>query len=108
MIGSIGFMDDPKRQNFKARMIGYAMSENFWGQGLMTEAANEVLKFGFESLGLEVISAYCYPRNARSKRVIIKCGFEFEGTLRKCEKVYNGDVFDNECYSILKSNYKKQ
>lgn len=108
MIGSIGFMEDLKRQNIKARMIGYSMSSNFWGKGIMTEAVKELLRFGFENSNIEIISAYCYPNNSRSKRVLLKCGFEYEGRLRKCERLFSGEIADNDCYSILKSDYEKQ
>ena len=54
IIGSIGLIDDPKRQYDLVKMIGYAMSESYWGQGIMTEATNEVLRFGFDELNLIV------------------------------------------------------
>ena len=38
LIGSIGLIDDPKRQNKHAQMLGYAIGEPYWGQGYMTEA----------------------------------------------------------------------
>lgn len=47
-------------------------------------------------------SAYCYPFNSRSKNVIKKLGFAYEGTLKLCEKLYNGKVYDNECYALTK------
>jgi putative acetyltransferase len=59
-----------------------------------------VLRFGFEELGLDLISAYCYPFNKRSQRVLEKCGFRYEGCLRLAEKRYDGKVLDNNCYAI--------
>lgn len=103
MIGSVGLIDDPKRENPNAKMLGYALGEEYWGQGIMTEAANAVVKFGFEEMKLDLISAYCYPFNKRSKSVIKKLGFEYEGTLKLCEKLYNGKTYDNECYYLLKN-----
>ncbi len=102
LVGSLGLIEDPKRENGNTRMLGYSMSENYWGQGIMTEAVKRVLQYGFEEMGLELISAYCYPHNERSKSVISKCGFTYEGTLKRCEVLYNGAVYDNECYSIIK------
>lgn len=101
LFGSIGIIPDPKRQNNKARMIGYAIGEDYWSKGFMTEAVQAVLHFGFEKLKLDLISAYCYPDNDRSKRVLEKCGFQYEGHLRLAEECYNGIVRDNECYAIL-------
>lgn len=103
LFGSLGLINDPKRENEKTRMLGYSISENYWGQGYMTEAAKEIIRYGFEELHLDLISAYCYSHNKRSKRVVEKCGFSYEGKLILCEKLYNGKVYDNECYALLKS-----
>ena len=103
MIGSVGLIDDHKRQYDGVKMIGYALGEEYWGFGIMSEAVAEVIRFGFEELKLEAISAYCFPFNDRSKSIIRKFGFEYEGTLKLAEKRYDGKVLDNECY-ILKSS----
>lgn len=100
LIGTVGLIEDPKRENKRARMLGYAMSEKYWGHGYMTEAVKAVIRYGFEKQDLSIISAYCYPHNARSKSVIRKCGFEYEGTLKLCETSFNGITYDNECYSL--------
>lgn len=101
LIGTIGLIPDPKRENDKVRMIGYAIGEEHWGNGYMTEAVLALLHFGFNNLHLDLISASCYPHNERSKNVLKKCGFRYEGTLRLAEKRYDGEVLDNECYAIL-------
>ncbi|MEG1607370.1 MAG: GNAT family N-acetyltransferase [Mucinivorans sp.] len=54
------------------------MGEPYWGYGYMTEAARAVISYGFETLGLDLISAYCYPHNVRSKGVLQKCGMSYE------------------------------
>jgi putative acetyltransferase len=102
LIGSVGLICDPKRENDKARMIGYALSADYWGNGYMSEAVGAVIEYGFHDLKLDLISAYCYPHNFRSKKVLNKFGFQYEGTLCKCEKLYNDKVCDNECYMLLK------
>lgn len=105
IIGSIGLIDDQKREYDMVKMIGYAIGESYWGQGIMTEAANVVIKFGFEELYLEAISAYCFPFNKRSKNILEKCNFEYEGTLRLAEKIFNGNVYDNDCYLLTAQRY---
>lgn len=102
LIGSVGLICDPKRENDKARMIGYSLSADYWRNGYMSEAVYAVIKYGFRDLKLDLISAYCYPHNFRSKKVLTKFGFQYEGTLCKCEKLYNDKVYDNECYVLLK------
>lgn len=101
LFGSIGLVSDPRRQNEKTRMIGYAIGERYWGNGYTTEAAFALLNFGFNKLNLDLISASCYPYNERSKRVLEKCGFHYEGRLSLAEKRYDGEVLDLECYAIL-------
>ena len=105
LIGTGGLINDPKREFDGARMIGYSIGKNYWGKGYMTEAAQAIIKFGFEKAGLELISAYCYPYNTKSKRVIEKCGMLYEGNLQKCEMRYDGVLLDNELYSISKDEY---
>ncbi len=51
-IGSIGLIRDPQRRNVDCLMLGYALAQPAWGKGYMTEASNEVLRYGFEELGL--------------------------------------------------------
>jgi len=108
IIGSIGLVDDPKRQYDLVKMIGYAIGEAWWGKGLMTEAVRAVLHFGFCELNLSAISAYCYPFNQRSKKILKKCNFEYEGTLKMAEKIYNNKVYDNECYLLTAQRYSSK
>jgi len=105
MIGSVGLIKDPKRENDRTRMLGYAIGDGHWGKGIMTEAVKAVLRFGFEELKLDLISAYCYPFNERSRNVLKKCGFRCEGTLKLAEKIYNGSVYDNECYALTTHDF---
>lgn len=100
LVGSVGTIADPKRQNPQARMLGYALSEAHWGKGLMTEAVRAVLSFCFAHEDVRLISAYCYPENRRSKRLLQHCGFVYEGCLRDCELRYDGRLMDNECYAL--------
>lgn len=100
LIGSLGIINDPKRQNDQVKMLGYSLGEDYWGMGYMTEAAQAIIKYGFEKFQLSLISAYCYPENKRSRRILQKLGFHYEGTLSLCEEIYDGRVFDNECYAL--------
>ena len=105
LIGSIGLIEDSKRDNDKVKMLGYAIGEEYWGNGYVTEAAITVIAHGFRDLNLDLISAYCYPFNKRSKRVLEKLGFEYEGKLKLCEKRFDGLVLDNECYAIRSEEF---
>ena len=95
LMGSIGLITDSARQYGSARSLGYALGIRYWGQGYMTEAVRAVVRFGFEKMSLDVISATCYPDNLASRRVLEKCGFQYEGTLHRAEMLYNGEIKDH-------------
>lgn len=105
VVGSVGLHRDDSRTGVAARMLGYVLSTRYWGRGLMTEAARAAVRHAFEYLELDVLSVSHYPFNLRSKRVIEKCGFVCEGTLRHAAKIYNGNVYDKVVYSMLRQEY---
>lgn len=60
----------------KAR-LGYLLSPACWRQGYATEAAQSLIAFGFETLGLDRIEARCSWDNPASERVLQKCGMNY-------------------------------
>ena len=58
--------------------LGYWLGKPFWGQGIMPEAAREMLRHAFEDLGMTKIWAGYYEGNVKSKRVQEKCGFRYQ------------------------------
>lgn len=86
-------------------MIGYALREESWGKGYMTEVVRHIIQFGFESLCLDLISVGHFEFNDRSRRVIEKCGFRYEGTLRRASSIFDGSVHDALVYSMLREEY---
>jgi [ribosomal protein S5]-alanine N-acetyltransferase len=56
--------------------IGYAFSRAYWGQGFATEACQDIIKYGFESISLNQIVAVIWPDNQASIKLAKKCGFE--------------------------------
>lgn len=63
--------------------IGYCYSRSAWGKGYASEAAEAVLRFGFDQLGMQKISATCDPFNFGSAKVLQKAGMKLEGFLKK-------------------------
>lgn len=100
VIGSIGIIPDPKRENPHARMLGYWLEEKQWGQGFMTEAVQAVLNYGFTQMSLHLVTANCYPHNQRSQRVLEKNGFIYEGRLHQAELMHDGQINDHLCYYL--------
>ncbi|MCJ7841027.1 GNAT family N-acetyltransferase [Lederbergia sp. NSJ-179] len=99
IIGTIDFIWwKPKHRSAE---IGYVLSRDFWGRGIMTEAAKEVIRFGFAEMDLIRIQARGFVENIGSSRVMEKAGMTFEGILRK-EMFAKGRHWDVKIYSILK------
>lgn len=63
--------------------LGYWIGQEFWGQGLIPEAASELLRHGFEDLGMNIIWCGYYEGNAKSKRVQEKVGFVYHHTCKE-------------------------
>ncbi len=60
--------------------LGYWLGKSFWGQGLMTEAAKEMLRHAFEDINMMKVWCGYYDGNMKSKRVQEKCGFRYQWT----------------------------
>lgn len=87
--------------------IGYDLARAYWGYGIMTEAIQAVVTFGFEQMGLNRIEADADARNVASIRVLEKIGFRREGIQR--EQFFDGGIFhDLVLFSLLKSEYGVQ
>lgn len=108
VIGSISFFDDKLRNNINCKRLGYVLNKNYWGKGLMQEIVKEFLNYAFNKLNLELISVSHFTDNIRSKNVILKCGFQFEGTFRNYIKIYNGEIKNGCFYSQTKEEFNKK
>lgn len=106
VIGSIGIEPDGSRPNIEgSRSLGYVLSKDYWGQGLMTEAVSAAVDYAFRVLKLRLLTVTHYTINERSRRVIEKSGFTYEGTLRSGSTIYNGEERDLCCYSMRAWEY---
>lgn len=79
VIGAFGLGIDARHHRGS---LGYWLDVASWNRGITSEAAQRVVRFGFETLNLHRIEAMCLPRNIASSRVMEKAGMEFEGILR--------------------------
>lgn len=105
LVGGISLMDISERHSHAE--MGYWIGNPYWNQGFCTEACRAVLRYGFETLGLNRIFARHFTRNPASGRVMKKLGMKHEGCLRQHVKKW--DAFeDMEVYGILKSEWQKK
>ena len=103
LIGSVG-LEKIQTSNTKVAEIGYWLARPYWGQGIITMAIKAMCEFGFNQLTLERIYATVFTFNPASKRALEKCGFKYEGHLRKhTEK--NGVLLDSLVFGLLKSEF---
>ncbi len=87
-IGSIGLKTGENTDLTDAEdecELGYWLGLPYWGQGIIPEAANEVLRYAFEKLGMKKIWCGYYDGNHKSKRVQEKCGFRYEWTTEEVD-----------------------
>lgn len=107
-IGSLGIETYDERRypeldlgEKRGREIGYVLSKDYWGRGLMPEAVKAVIRWLFEDVKLDFIMVGHFARNDRSRRVIEKCGFEYVKTI-PFETRY-GRTEDSREYILYKS-----
>jgi len=101
LIGACGIIRE--RAPYRAE-INYVLSRKYWDQGYMTEAVRELIRFGYEVLGLNRIQARCKVENVASARVMEKAGMMFEGVLREYS-FSKGRHLDLKMYSILRRDW---
>ena len=104
VVGGIGLRIDASKQTAE---MGYSLAKDLWGQGLVLEAAREVVRWGFETHGLVKVSAFADAGNKQSLRVMEKLGMTNEGLFRK-QGVIRGERIDNVYYGILREDREEQ
>jgi len=106
IIGSVGIHKSSKGDLKYDRELGYALSDKYWGRGIMTEAAKKVIEYAFcEATGINTICVSHFTFNHRSERVIDKCGFKYIKTIKECWKRFDGKCLDEDCYLLTKEMY---
>jgi ribosomal-protein-alanine N-acetyltransferase len=105
LIGTCGYHKISKA-HFKAE-IGYDLRPAFWGKGIMKEAVNCMLAYGYEELQFNRIEAFVDPANVASSKLLNRLGFQYEGFLRDAffEK---GQFVDAQLYSLLRREHTRE
>jgi RimJ/RimL family protein N-acetyltransferase len=84
--------------NKAAGALGYWLGKDYWGRGYATEAAAAMVRFAFEILSLDRVTASALPDNARSLHVIRKIGLTYVDR-RPEETIEHGSV-DTDFYAL--------
>jgi len=98
MIGTICFWNILK-DHFRAE-VGYMLHPDLWGKGIMKEAVQATIDFGFKEMKLHGIEGHINPENAVSGIVLEKCGFVREAYFKE-NFYFKGKFSDSAVYSLL-------
>lgn len=80
VIGSLGIHEndnDHVGPEYFGREIGYVLSKDYWGRGLVPEAVKAVIGYCFHVLRYDYLLCGHFTWNDQSRRVIEKCGFTY-------------------------------
>lgn len=101
----IGSIDFNHRHADDVLEMGYLLHPDYWGQGIVTEAARALINLAFKELGLHKIELTCFGYNLQSQRVAEKLGFTLEARIRD-RKDAQGNRCDDLRYGLLKSEWE--
>jgi len=83
----------------KSSGIGYWLAQDKQGHGIITQACEKLIEYGFSSLKLSAIDIYCSTENQRSRAIASKLGF-VEGSIIPKRELIHGQYIDHAHYSI--------
>jgi len=87
--------------------LGYWLGKTFWGRGYMPEAAAELLRHGFETLGMRIIWCGYYEGNNNSRRVQEKLGFVYHHTCNAVEVPLMNEIRIGHTNYMTKEDWEK-
>jgi RimJ/RimL family protein N-acetyltransferase len=91
--------------DFSLAEWGFALGSPFWGTGIFQEAAELVLEFVFETLGVHRLEARAAVRNGRGNGALLKLGAVQEARLRK-SFLRDGQYLDQVMYAIIEDDWR--
>ncbi|MCI9427904.1 MAG: GNAT family N-acetyltransferase [Eubacterium sp.] len=99
-VGSIGVFQQNDIYE-KSGELGYWLSEDFWGQGIVSQAIQLICKEAFQTFDLNRIYAEPFAHNIGSRKALEKAGFQYEGTMKN-GVFKNGSVYSYCIYALLR------
>lgn len=103
VMGAVGLAINTEHNHAE---LGYWVGKPYWKQGYATEAARELVRYGFEVIGLNRIHSHHFASNPASGCVMRKAGLTHEGTLR--QHICKWDEYhDVQMYGICREDHRK-
>jgi RimJ/RimL family protein N-acetyltransferase len=85
--------------------LGFALHSGYHGLGLAAEAAEAVLRLGFDELGLHRISALCLVPNVKSARLLGRLGMRLEAHMVH-SALFKGEWSDQLLFAITETEWR--
>jgi ribosomal-protein-serine acetyltransferase len=89
----------------KTAYLGYWLSEDFQGKGIITTCCRFLINHAFTEYSLNKIVIFCGADNTKSQAIPDRLGFVREGVLKEAEWLYDHFV-DHTIHSLLKRNHE--
>ncbi len=102
VIGDISIFDI---ENARMGSVGYRLDPECWGHGYTSEALRAAVDFIYEHTELDRLHATADVRNLASNRVLEKCGFVHEGTVRHGKMV--SAYCDYHIWGMLREDWER-
>ncbi|HHW73297.1 MAG TPA: GNAT family N-acetyltransferase [Firmicutes bacterium] len=105
VIGSVGVhnswaKNEPQYSDLAIKDLGYVLAKEYWGQGLVPEAARAVVDYCFDVLGMDALTCGHFVDNNQSRRVIEKLGFRYVKTVLLHAEALQ-QMFETKCYILF-------
>lgn len=107
-IGSIGLHRNDLAEEDDEYELGYWIGRPFWGQGLIPEAAREMLRHAFEDLGMARIWCGYYDGNTKSRRVMDKLGFVYRHRTEGLEVRLLGEIRTGHSMLLTRETWERR
>lgn len=105
IVGSLGMRTTISLKQYNScKNFGYVLAEEYWGQGICTEASQRLMYYAFVDLKCDAMTVSHHISNIRSKKVIEKCNFKLRGVYPKSKP---DNPNSKACYIITKEDYFK-
>ena len=102
LVGTIGFHSYSPADRIAS--IGYWISKDMTGKGIVTKSVQRMLQHGFDDLMLHRIELRAATTNEKSWNIAERTGFTREGCIRECS-VVNGKILSHYVYGILRTEF---
>lgn len=106
-IGSIGLHRNDLAEQDDEFELGYWIGRPFWGQGMIPEAAREMLRHAFEDLGMMRIWCGYYDGNVKSCRVQEKLGFVYHHTTEGLKLKQLGEIRTGHVMLMTREHWRR-